>query len=97
MFAPKLLMLLTIHFSVSVRVESMELRSIIDETVTFTYNCSKVIAEHLKPLCKNEYGINASQTFAKLLDDLALLNSNEVYVFYYIDSVFTNIPTINLG
>ena len=50
----------------------------------------------MKPLCKDEYGINASQSFAKLLDDLGLLHSNERYVFYHIDSLFTNIPTINL-
>ena len=42
-------------------VEELESRPIIDQTGTFTYNCSKVMAEYLKPLCQNEYSIKDAQ------------------------------------
>ena len=32
-----------------------ELKPNIAQNVTITYNAAKVIAEYLKPLCKNEY------------------------------------------
>ena len=92
MSAPKLLTLSVMNFNGSIRVENIKFRSIIDQTGTFTYNCSKVIAKYLKPLCKNEYGINETQSLAKMSDDLPLLNSNEKYVLYDIDGLFTNIP-----
>ena len=33
-----------------INIEELKFRPIIDQTGTFTYNCSKVIAEYLKPL-----------------------------------------------
>ena len=45
----------------NIYVEELESRPIIDQTGTFTYNCSKVMAEYLKPLCQNEYSIKDAQ------------------------------------
>ena len=46
-----------------INVEEWKFRPIIDQTETFTYNCSNVIAEYLKPLCSNEYSIKDTQCF----------------------------------
>ena len=46
-----------------INVEELKFKPIIDQTETFTYNCSKVIAEYLKPLCSNEYSIKDAQCF----------------------------------
>ena len=38
-----------------INVDQLKLRPIIDQTATYIYNASKVIAKYLKPLAKNEY------------------------------------------
>ena len=65
---------------------------IIDQTGTFTYNCSKVIAEYLKPQCQNEYTIKDTQCFPEMLRDLPPLNNCEEYISYDVDSLLTNFP-----
>ena len=69
----------------------MKFRPIVDQTGTFTYNCSKVIGEYLKPLCQNEYSIKDTQCFPEMLRDLPPLKNNEEYISYDVDSLFTNI------
>ena len=41
-----------------ITVENLKLRPIIDLTETYTYNTSKVIANYLQPLSKNQYTIS---------------------------------------
>ena len=68
-----------------INVDELKFRSIIDQTETFTYNCSKVIAEYLKPLCQNEYSIKDTQCFSEMLRDLTPLNNDEEYVSYNVE------------
>ena len=75
-----------------VNVEELKFRPIIDQTGTFTYNCSNIIAEYLKPLCRNEYGIKDTQCFPDMLRDLPPLSNDEEYLSYDVDSLFTNFP-----
>ena len=75
-----------------INVEELKFRPIIDQTGTFTYNCSKVTAEYLKSLCQNEYSIKDTQSFPEMLRDLPQLNNDEENVSYDVDSLFTNIP-----
>ena len=44
----------------------MKLRSILDQTDTCYYKTGKVIAQYLKPLTKNELGINNTQDFPSM-------------------------------
>ena len=53
----------------------------------------KVIAEYLKSLALNDYTISDTLIFPSLYKNQPLDN-NEVYVSYYVDSLFTSIPLI---
>ena len=44
-----------------INVEELKFRPIVDHIGTFVQNCSKVIAEYLKPLCQNEFSIKDTQ------------------------------------
>ena len=68
-----------------INVDKLKFRPVIDQTETFTYNCSKVIAEYLKPLCQNEYSIKDTQCFSEMLRDLTPLNNDEEYVSYNVE------------
>ena len=46
----------------------------------------------MKPLCINEYSIKDTLQFPQLLKDLPPLKDDEEYVFYDVESLFTNIP-----
>ena len=72
-------------------LEELKFRPIVGQTETFTDNCSKVIAQYLKPLCHNEYSIKDFQCFPEMLRDLPPLNNDEEYNSYDVDSLFTNI------
>lgn len=50
-------------------IEKIEFRSIIDQIGTFTQNCSKVKAEYLKLLTKDEYRIKDIQSLAEMSSD----------------------------
>ena len=69
----------------------MKLRPIIDQTGTHLYDCSKIIAQYLQPLAMNEYTISDTLSFPDILRENPL-NSNEEYVSYDVDSLFTSIP-----
>ena len=78
--------------------EELKFKPIIDQTRTFTYHYSKVIAESLRPLCQNECSIKDTQCFPEMLQDLPPLKNDKEYISYDVDSLFTNIPlkeTIN--
>ena len=57
-----------------INVDQLKLRPIIDQTGTYIYNTSKVIAKYLKPFAKNEYTINDTLTFPDLVKNAS--NSN---------------------
>ena len=68
-------------------IQYSKFRPIISQIGTYTNNAGKVIAEHLKPLCSNQYKIWDTQEFASHIK-----NYDEEYVSYDVDSLFTNIP-----
>ena len=53
-----------------INVEELNFSPIIERAGTFTYTCSKVIAEYLKPVCQTEYSIKNTQCFLEMLRDL---------------------------
>ena len=75
-----------------ITVDNLKLRPIISQMGTYTYNASRVISQYLKPLCENKYKINDIQTFASMIKNQTLLSSDEEYVSYDVDSLFTIIP-----
>ena len=50
-----------------INVDQLKLRSISDQTGTYIYNASKVVAKYLKPLAKNEFTISVTLTFLDLV------------------------------
>ena len=74
-----------------ITIEKLKFRLVMPQVGTYTYIAVKVIADYLKSLCQNEYKINDTQSFPPMLKDQTLLNSNEEYVSYDVESLFTNI------
>ena len=68
-----------------------KLHPIIDQTGTHLYDCSKVNAQYLQPLAINQYTISETLSFPDILKE-NLLDSNEEYVSYVVDLLFTIIP-----
>lgn len=69
-----------------------------DQTGTFTYKASQVIAKYLSPLTKNGFKFKDTLDFADMLKAEFSLSKNEEYFLYDVESLFTNIPlndTIN--
>ena len=58
-----------------ITVANLKFWPTIDQTGTFTYNVAKIIWDYLRPLCKNEYSINDTNTLKlqSLLIDLRVL------------------------
>ena len=50
-----------------ITLDKLKLRPIIDQTGTYIYNASKVVAKYLRPLSKNKYSIDDTLTFPELL------------------------------
>ena len=59
-------------------VDQLKLRSIIDETGTYIYNASKVMAKYLKSLAKNQFTISDTLTFP----DLSLVPTGRYFFGY---------------
>ena len=74
-----------------ITVENLKLRPITDLTGTYTYNTSKVIANYLRPLSKNQYTISDTLKFPELLKS-ADPNANYEDVSYDVESLSTSIP-----
>ena len=78
-----------------ITLESLKFRPIIAQNGTYTYNAAKVIADYLKPLCSNhDYIIRNTQDLSTLISTQPILQPNEEYVSYDVESLFTNIPII---
>ena len=76
-----------------ITVENLKLRPIIDLTGTYTYNTSKVIANYLRPLSKNQCTISDTLKFLELLKS-ADPSANYEDVSYDVESLFTSIPVV---
>ena len=71
--------------------EKLKFCPIIDQTGTYSYNAAQVISQYLKPLCKNEFLINDTQSFSADIKIIPPLQEDEEDV-YDVESLFTNIP-----
>ena len=80
-----------------INVGQLKLRPIIDQTGTYIYSASKVIAKYLKRLAKNEFTISDTLTFPDLVKNAS--NSIEYEdVSYDVECLLIGIPveeTIN--
>ena len=74
-----------------INVDQLKLCQVIDQTGTYIYNASKVVAKYLKPLAKNEFTISDTLTFPDLVKNTS--NSSESEDGSYdVESIFTSIP-----
>ena len=74
-----------------INLNQLKLRPIIDQTGTYIYDASKVVAKYLKPLAKNEFTISDTLSFPELLKE-AENRENYEDVSYDVESLFTSIP-----
>ena len=74
-----------------ITLDKLKLRPIIEQTRTYIFNASKVVAKYLRPLSKNKYSIDGTLTFPQLIknaeesDDYEDVSNN-------VDNLFTSIP-----
>ena len=74
-----------------INVKDLKLRPIIDQTRAYIYDASKVVAQFLKPLARNEFTISDTLAFPELLKNIE--NSDDYEdVSYDVESLFTSIP-----
>ena len=74
-----------------INVKDLKLRPIIDQTGTYIYDASKVVAQFLKPLARNEFTISDTLAFPELLKNIENSDNYED-VSYDVESLFTSIP-----
>ena len=72
-------------------VENLKFRPIISQVGICTYNEAKFIAKYLKPLYRNEYKIDDTQSFPSMLKEQTPLSLDKEYGSYDVESLFTNI------
>ena len=74
-----------------ITLEQLKLRPIYDQTGTYIYKASKVVAKFLGPLATNDYTIRDTLSFPDLLKG-APWDHNYKDVSYDVESLFTSIP-----
>ena len=74
-----------------INIQDLKLRQIIDQTGTYIYNASKVIANYLKPIAKNDFTISDKLSFPDMLKK-AVNSEDYENVSYDVESLFPNIP-----
>ena len=74
-----------------ITLHQLKLHPIIDQTGTYIYNASKVVAKYPRPLSKNKYSIDDTLTFPDLLR-IAEESDDYENVSYDGESLFTSIP-----
>ena len=74
-----------------ITLEKLKLRPIIDQTVTYIYKASNIVAKHLGLLAKNDCAIRDTLSFPDLLKR-APSDDNYENISYDIESLFTSIP-----
>ena len=67
------------EFIGDISLESLNLHPIIDQTGTYIYNASKVIAKYLSPLSKNEFSISDTLSFPELLKKVVIMNLMKMF------------------
>ena len=73
-------------------IDNLKFLPIMKQTRTYTYNAA-VTTEYLKPLFSgNNYVIQNKQKFAIFVRQQDPLLPDEEYVFYNVESLFTNVP-----
>ena len=85
------LLVFTFESISDITLEQLKLRPIIDQTGTYIYKASKVVAKYLGPLAKNEYTIRDTLSFPDLLKSVPS-DDNYEDVSYHVESLFTSIP-----
>ena len=75
----------------SININNLKLRPIIDQSKTFTYNAAKIVSDYLQPLAQSKYVIKDTLLFAEIINN-DILDPNEEYVSYDVESLFTSIP-----
>ena len=73
-----------------INIRDLKLRAIIDQTGTYTYYATKVIANYFKPLAKNDFIITNMLPFPDMLNKANNSEDSED-AFYDGESLFTNI------
>ena len=74
----------------NINVDNLKLRPIIDQTGTYIYNASKVVAKYLKTLAKNQFTI--IDTLSLPSSSKSAVNYDEYEdVFYDVESLFTSV------
>ena len=72
----------------NINVDNLKLRPIIDQTGTYIYNASKVVAKYLKILAKNQFTIIDTLSLPSLSKSAVNYDEYED-VFYDVESLFT--------
>ena len=62
-------------------LHNLKLRTIINQSNTFTYNAAKIVSDYLKPLALNEYVIKDSLLSAEITKNY-ILDRDDEYVSY---------------
>ena len=73
-----------------ITLDKLKLHPIIDQTGTYIYNASKVVAKYLRPVSKNKYSIDDTLTFLDLLKNAEESDDYED-VSYNVESLFITI------
>ena len=74
-----------------ITLEKLKLRPIIDQTVTYIYKASNIVAKHLGLLAKNDCAIRDTISFPDLFKR-APADDNYENISYYIENLFKSIP-----
>ena len=74
-----------------INANNLKLRTIIDQSNILTYNAAKIASDYLQPLAQNEYAIKDTLLFVEMIKN-DILDPEEEYVFYDVESLFTRIP-----
>ena len=80
-----------------INTSNLKLRPVTDQSNTFTYNAEKIVSDYLQPLAQKEHVIKDTLLFPKIIKN-DILDPEEEYVSYDVESLFTSIPiseTIN--
>ena len=71
--------------------QDLKLRPILDQTGTYIYNASKVIANYLKPLANDDFIIIDTLSFPDMLKE-AVNSEDYEDLSHDVESLFTSIP-----